>query len=216
MKLRKGYRRPAERLRRTVEALPRHSREAMLRGIDSNRIITGAYTDSRGGICPMLAAHRNGGRRGTDLSGFAIAWDFFTRPSKPRRATRREVAALRGYLELSLIAEGVQSPSRDGSIGDAARRIRGERNAHRAAALVDDAVSSSHERPARPVHTGERDRTAELSGADRWAWLRPARRLDTYREGVAAASEEHSEQSAAERLGRRDQVESDEGSPGRV
>ncbi|HKJ35990.1 MAG TPA: hypothetical protein VKA36_05440 [Solirubrobacterales bacterium] len=213
MKFRKGYRRPAERLRRTVEALPLHSREAMLRGIDTNRIIAGAYADPHsGGICPMLAAHRNGGR--TDLSSFAIAWDFFTGAKRPRRATCREVAALRGYLELSLMAEGIEAPAAGESLSDAAARIRGERNAHRASALVADALESSHERPAL-TPTGERDRTTELRGSDRWAWIRPARRLDTYRERVAAASEEHSEQ-AAEQLDRADQVEKADGSPGRV
>ena len=46
----------------------------MLRGIATNRIIVGAYVDrSSGGICPMLAAHRNGGR--TDVAAFARAWD---------------------------------------------------------------------------------------------------------------------------------------------
>jgi hypothetical protein len=32
----------------------------MLEGIEANRIIVGAYSDRQGGICPMLAAHRNG------------------------------------------------------------------------------------------------------------------------------------------------------------
>ena len=34
----------------------------MLDGIEANHIIVGAYTDRHGGVCPMLAAHRNGGR----------------------------------------------------------------------------------------------------------------------------------------------------------
>ena len=46
----------------------------MLRGIDANPIIVGAYVDrASGGICPMLAAHRNGGR--TSLASFARAWE---------------------------------------------------------------------------------------------------------------------------------------------
>ena len=70
----------------------------MLRGIAANRIIVGAYVDpSSGGICPMLAAHRNGGR--TDLASFARAWDEYTGARRPRRATRREVAQLRSLLE---------------------------------------------------------------------------------------------------------------------
>ena len=43
----------------------------MLTGVEANRIIVGAYTDRKGGVCPMLAAHRNGGR--TSLASFAHA-----------------------------------------------------------------------------------------------------------------------------------------------
>ena len=93
--------RPTYRLRLAVEQLPRHTKEAMLRGIDTNRIIVGAYVDSRsGGICPMLAAHRNGGR--TSVASFARAWDAYTGAKRPRRATRREVRTLRSLLEWSL------------------------------------------------------------------------------------------------------------------
>ncbi len=73
----------------------------MLRGIDSNRIIVGAYVDpASGGVCPMLAAHRNGGR--TDVAAFARAWDEYTDARRPRRASRREVVTLRSLLESSL------------------------------------------------------------------------------------------------------------------
>ena len=62
----------------------------MLRGIRSNRVIVGAYVDKRGGVCPMLAAHRNGGR--TNFGTFARAWDAFTgaEPAQapPRLASR--------------------------------------------------------------------------------------------------------------------------------
>ena len=88
--------------------MPLATREAMLRGIADAEIIVGAYVDnSTGGICPMLAAHRNGGR--TNFGTFARAWDGFTRanPKRPRRATRREVRALRSYLERSLIGPDV-------------------------------------------------------------------------------------------------------------
>jgi hypothetical protein len=55
-------RHPARDLRTAVDCLPLETRRAMLEGIGANRIIVGAYTDRQGGICPMLAAHRNGGR----------------------------------------------------------------------------------------------------------------------------------------------------------
>ena len=103
--MRKNRRENADRLRRAVEALPAHTKQGMLDGIRSNRVIVGAYTDKRGGVCPMLAAHRNGGR--TDFGTFAKAWDAFTGAKRPRRASVREVRTLRGYLEVALIREGV-------------------------------------------------------------------------------------------------------------
>ena len=110
-----------QRLRRAVDAMPRRAREAMLRGIDDNTIIVGAYTDpGSGGICPMLAAHRNGGR--TDLASFARSWDRYTDARRPRLATRREVRTLRSLLELSLVAEDAP-----GSLSGVAERIRAER-----------------------------------------------------------------------------------------
>ena len=58
--------------------MPVVTREAMLAGvIASERILVGAYTDGDGGVCPMLAAHRAGGR--TDFISFAKAWDRFAR-----------------------------------------------------------------------------------------------------------------------------------------
>ena len=96
----------AQRLRNSVYALPTRTKRAMLRGIRSNRVIVGAYVDKRGGVCPMLAAHRNGGR--TNFGTFTRAWDAFTGASqrKPRRASRREVRTLEGYLEMALLREG--------------------------------------------------------------------------------------------------------------
>jgi hypothetical protein len=97
----------AQRLRNAVYAMPSRTKEAMLRGIRSNRVIVGAYVDKRGGVCPMLAAHRNGGR--TNFGTFARAWDAFTDANrrKPRRASRREVRTLEAYLEMALLREGI-------------------------------------------------------------------------------------------------------------
>jgi hypothetical protein len=73
----------------------------MLEGIGSTTIIVGGYTDGNGGVCPMLAAHRNGGR--TAFASFAHAWDDYTRAGeKPRPATERELRTLRTMLEASL------------------------------------------------------------------------------------------------------------------
>jgi hypothetical protein len=97
----------AQRLRNAVYAMPARTKAAMLRGIRTNRVIVGGYVDKRGGVCPMLAAHRNGGR--TNFGTFARAWDAFTgaKKRKPRRASRREVRALEGYLEMSLVRDGL-------------------------------------------------------------------------------------------------------------
>jgi hypothetical protein len=97
--------RPIEDLRLTIDCLPVATREAMLDGIaGAERIIVGAYVDGEGGICPMLAAHRSGGR--TSFISFAKSWDRFTRAGrKARRATRRELDILVGQLESSLMSE---------------------------------------------------------------------------------------------------------------
>jgi hypothetical protein len=75
----------------------------MLAGIRDNEIVVGAYVTRDGGVCPMLAAHRNGGR--TDFIAFAIAWDRYCDAKRPRRATPREVRTLVGFLESSLAAD---------------------------------------------------------------------------------------------------------------
>ena len=90
-------------LRLAVECLPRHTREAMLDGIRQNEIVVGAYVTRDGGVCPMLAAHRNGGR--TDFISFAIAWDRFCGAKRARRASERELRTLEGFLQASLAAE---------------------------------------------------------------------------------------------------------------
>ena len=88
-----------------IEALPRHTRVAMLDGIERDEIIAGAYSN-REGVCPMLAAHRAGGR--TTAIAFAKAWDRFafraSRSRRPRRATARELLLLKIYLQASLLA----------------------------------------------------------------------------------------------------------------
>jgi hypothetical protein len=80
--------------------LPIETKHAMLAGLDSETIVTGAYAHD-GGICPMLAAHRRGGR--TDCESFAHAWDRYTGARKGRRATERELRTLRCMLEASLL-----------------------------------------------------------------------------------------------------------------
>jgi hypothetical protein len=94
---------PIADLRTAVDRLPLSTREAMLRGVRTNDIVVGAYTDRDGGVCPMLAAHRNGER--TSFMSFARAWDRFSGAREARRATRREVRVLEAHLEASILAE---------------------------------------------------------------------------------------------------------------
>src|SRR3954471_10833159 len=106
-----------EDLHLAVECLPRRTRVAMLEGVRSNDIIVGAYVDRKGGVCPMLAAHRCGGR--TDFLAFAHAWDRFTQAKRPRLATEREVGTLVGYLQTSLAeAEGLATDDLARAIAD--------------------------------------------------------------------------------------------------
>jgi hypothetical protein len=96
-------RRPARDLRLAIRCMPQGTREAMLEAVEEDRIIVGAYTDGDGGVCPMLAAHRHGGR--TNLASFARAWDRYTKASKPRPATERELRTLRAMLEECIAME---------------------------------------------------------------------------------------------------------------
>ena len=114
--MRRGTAKRTQRLRLIVDTLPYETRVAMLEGLRRYEIIVGAYSDRNGGVCPMLAAHRCGGR--TDLRSFARAWDRFTGAGRrSRRASERELRTLTAQLETSLWNEdqaryGVQAVKR--------------------------------------------------------------------------------------------------------
>jgi hypothetical protein len=94
-------------MRAVVDCLPYETKVAMLAGLERYRIIAGAYSDRRGGVCPMLAAHRCGGR--TDFRAFARAWDRFTGAHKRgRRASERELRTLKAQLERSVWHEELE------------------------------------------------------------------------------------------------------------
>jgi hypothetical protein len=189
------HRNPAQRLRSAVDALPDTTKEAMLRGIEGNRIIVGAYVDpSSGGICPMLAAHRNGGR--TSLASFADAWDCYTGAKRPRLARRREVATLVSLLRTSL-SEGSLGEVAAGSIAAAAQAIRSERaelaarDAREAAARFEPPEPAGDEPTiSRRLPADERHRGADLRARLRWAWMKPTRRYDEFKDLVTAAEEQ--------------------------
>ncbi len=164
-----------EDLRVAIRSLPRTTRIAMLEGIAANDIIVGAYTDGHG-ICPMLAAHRNGGR--TSLISFAKAWDRFafggSRVTKPRPATARELLVLRSHLETSLLEE-------DTPQADLASAIEAHNQ------LVSRRQRVSQPKQARAsgrgsrVRPGDPDRSRELRSEAGWRWTRLVRRYDDYR-----------------------------------
>src|ERR1700742_4976037 len=154
-----------EDLRQAIARCPRHTRIAMLEGIAANDIIVGAYSTGEG-ICPMLAAHRNGGR--TSLIAFAEAWDRVAsraqrgaRARRARRATERELLILRSHLKASLLDD---DRPRDEPAGG---ELAGARREH-------EALLARRQRP------GEPDRTPELEHRPGWAWTRAVRRYDEY------------------------------------
>jgi hypothetical protein len=170
----------------------------MLDGIARNPIIVGAYANEDG-VCPMLAAHRNGGR--TSLISFARAWDRFAfrevRKGSARRATERELRVLKTYLEASLLEDELprtglagarrehlelrrrreQTAARDArrASDEARERRRRAREAARARATVRARRHESSR--ARP---GDPDRSRELGPRPGWSWTRLFRRYDEY------------------------------------
>jgi hypothetical protein len=174
-------RRVAQELRQAIDCLPERTREAMLLGIDRSEIIVGAYTDRRGGVCPMLAAHRNGGR--TSLASFARAWDRYTGAGRrPRPATQRELRTLRSMLEASLMYG-------ESDLAAAAAEHRG---------LLARAPEPEAEPRREKRDTGERSRLKELAGRPGWSWLRVFRRYDDFQAALAQVESEEKARRHAE------------------
>jgi hypothetical protein len=161
-----------ERLRMAIDCMSVATREAMLAGVRANeRIIVGAYVDGRGGICPMLAAHRAGAR--TDFLAFARSWDRFTRANgRARVASRREVAILVSQLQDSLTSANGQEL--DEAIREHRRLVSAARRTRTLRPRLPDAADPRGEIVARRLRP---------AGASR----RSQRRL-TARELLAAAA----------------------------
>lgn len=176
-------------LRLAIECLPRQTKVAMLAGIRANDIIVGAYTTG-GGVCPMLAAHRQGGR--TSLISFAKAWDRFafrgSRSGAARRATERELLILTTHLEASLLADDGPAPDLAAVMAEhrelLARRAREPRRA-------DPAPAVRPADPAPAVRPGDPDRSRELRTRSGWAWMRVVRRYDDYQRALERLESEH-------------------------
>jgi hypothetical protein len=138
----------------------------MLEGLRSNEIIVGAYSRD-GGICPMLAAHRAGGR--TSMISFARAWDRFAltgRNARPRPATPRELRILVTHLEASLLEDEAPRTELGAAIAAHQRLLE-----HR------EQPSAAPRLQARP---SDADRTLELSSRPGWAWSRLMRSYSEY------------------------------------
>jgi hypothetical protein len=180
-----------EDLRLAIQCLPRGTRIAMLEGIRSNPIIVGAYS-TRDGICPMLAAHRAGGR--TNCIAFARTWDRFTLPGKrarPRRASRRELLILATHLEASLLADEAPVLGLAGAVAEPGLGLAAAIAEHRELVAARPA-------PAARARPGDPDRSSELQRRSGWAWTRVFRRYDDYERAI-----EHVKREAAEaRAGR--------------
>jgi hypothetical protein len=177
-----------EDLRVAVHSLPRTTRIAMLQGMAANDIIAGAYTSGEG-ICPMLAAHRNGGR--TNLISFAKAWDRFafsgSRVTKPRPATTRELLVLRSHLEASLLDEDTPQADLAAAI-QAHQRLVDRRPPEPTVAATRSADQSKRVRP------GDPDRSRELRSKSGWSWTRLFRRYDEYQWALNhVRSEQHAD-----------------------
>ncbi len=119
-------------LRRSIDVLPERTRQAMLIGLQNNTVITGAFTGAEG-ICPMMAAHREGGR--TTCVSFPEAWDKFTGVygrAITRQATEYEVGILRMEIKASL-DQPVESPLGE-AIAEHTAMVEGRRRRDRLSA----------------------------------------------------------------------------------
>lgn len=191
-------------LRRAVDCLPTATRVAMLEGIRANDIIVGAYTGPDG-ICPMLAAHRAGGR--TDFISFARAWDRFAlrgrRDRGARRATERELLVLTAQLEASLLEDSLLADSLLADLGAASDL---------GAAIADhQSLLASRKRPDDRAsdRPGDPDRSAELRQRPGWSWMRVVRRYDDYERALELLEREQ------RRIAQRDEEQRAAVTPGR-
>lgn len=176
-------RRPAQELRATIDRLPLEVRQAVLDGIESQRIIAGAHADGVGGVCPMVAAdvRWQGISRGSveRAQEAARAWDRYAEATGAwHPATKRQLLALRAMLEASILE---QSTGTEIPLSEAiAEHRRVSTSRHRSAEAQPVAEPTSRPRP----DSGERDRTSELRDRAGWSWLRPFRSYDDYEQAL--------------------------------
>jgi hypothetical protein len=187
--MRERRRATIEDLRLAIQCLPRATRIAMLEGIECNEIIVGAYS-AAGGVCPMLAAHRAGGR--TNAISFARAWDRFAfrdtrgrlglrtrRRHTARRASQRELLVLKTHLEASLLDDDGEAPDLAAAALEHCRIVEAREERAR------------RERARKMSRPGDPDRTRELGSRLGWAWTPIVRTHDDYERVLEQLVAEH-------------------------
>jgi hypothetical protein len=200
--MRRAAKDPAEELPRAIEELAVTTRAAMLEAVrcSATRLIAGSYVAPGGGICPLLAAHRRGGRPhdgSTGVSAFAGVWDRYTgaRTGDPRPIEQAERQMLEGLLVASLAREQRRREAagrrerRDWEARGAVARVRAGRGARLEALLSAE---------------GDQNRAQELARRAGWAWLGVYRRYDDYRAAVAEALNAESRQAQTASVERAD------------
>lgn len=211
---------PTVDLRHVIDALPLRTRLAMLEGVQANDIIVGTYTSQGLGICPMLAAHRQGAH--TDFLAFATAWDRFSGERRVRTASRRELRVLVAHLENSIFADQDIAGEFASAIADHRRLASRLPEPARplvpevpvpAEMLVAAPVAQPAERtysiedllpkpiPRRRTRVGVRPGDPDRSHETRRpgaGWLRPVRTYDEFERLVAAAEAMLEERDARE------------------
>lgn len=99
-------------LRAEVMSLSPAMAAAMLDGIHRQTVVTGQYTDGKGGACPLLAANRAGAPL-HHQTNFPQSWDVFcglTHRRQSRPATAHEIHMLQLLLEARLMPQGERQP----------------------------------------------------------------------------------------------------------
>ena len=147
-------------LRRSIDVLPERTRKAMLHGLGNNTVITGAFAASKNGACPMMVAHREGGR--TSCCTFPEAWDKFTGVYGRhivREATPYEIQILCEEIEASLAPLPKVNPLAD-AIAEHQAMVAARRQEAEVAAqqpVVDEPVAA-------PVDAPRRKRRLRITG----------------------------------------------------
>lgn len=150
-------------LRRSIDVLPERTRKAMLVGLGNNTVITGAFAGGDG-ACPMMAAHRAGGR--TSVCSFPQAWDTFCGVAGRhivRPATDYEVLILRREIEASL------GPAGPTLFGEAIAEYQAavEARHHEAAMAEQEAVAEQQPPIEQQTPAEPRKRRLRITGGDR-------------------------------------------------